>query len=170
MASRLLHRWRLLFVLAIGTLAVGTTLQGTVALAATNDEIALDRVPAKVKEAASKAIPGAKWTGANKSVEDGETVYTLEGEDAAKTHVWVDVTADAEITEVGSEIDLAKVPPVVAEALKTTLPQFKVSSAYEARLDGKVIRYYFDGKRPRDKEEIAVSVSPDGKSVKIEED
>jgi hypothetical protein len=141
-----------------------------ISVAEADDKVDLDKVPAKVKEAAGKAMPRAKWTGATKSVEDGVVTYELEGEDPAKHYVWVDVTADAKVSEVGTEIAAAKVPQVVTAALKKKFPRFQMSSAYEARHEGKVIRYDLEGKRPRDKEEITVSVSPDGKKVEIEED
>lgn len=164
-----LRRWRAVTVLAIGTLVVGTALPGSVAAEGPDDEIPLAKVPANVKEAASKALPGAKWTGATKWDEGGKTIYELEGEDATKTYVWVDVTSDAKINEVGSQVGFAKVPSVATAALKAKMRRFKATAVYEARLDGKVIRYDFEGKRPRDKEDITVSVSPDGKTVEIDE-
>ena len=112
----------------------------------------------------------AKWTGASKSEEDGEVTYELEGEDAAKRYVWVELTADGKVNEVGFEIQFGEAPSVVTSALKKKFPQFQVASTYEARQEGKVVRYDFEGKRPRDKEEITVSVSADGKEVEIDED
>jgi hypothetical protein len=57
----------------------------------------------------------------------------------------------------------------VTTALKKKLPRFQVATAYEARQEGKVIRYDFEGKRPRDKKEITVSVSANGKEIEIDE-
>ena len=168
MAGRLLNR-RVLFALAAGSIAAGRLLESNTAAGATDDKIDLAKVPAKIKEAASKAMPRAKWTGASKSVEDGEVTYELQGEDAAKHYVWVELTADAKVNEVGFEIPFGKVPQIVTEALKKKLPRFQVASSYEARQEGKVIRYDFEGKRPRDKKEITVSVSTDGKKIEIDE-
>ncbi len=49
------------------------------------------------------------------------------------------------------------------------LPRHKVTTHYEVRSEVKVTRYGLEGKRPRDMEDITVSVSVDGKSVEIEE-
>jgi hypothetical protein len=70
---------------------------------------------------------------------------------------------------LGSEIALGEVPQVVMTALEKKLPRFQIASSYEARLDSKVIRYDFEAKRPVDKEEITISVSPDGKEVEIDQ-
>jgi hypothetical protein len=169
MAGELLSRRGLLFALAAGGVAAGNLLRGGVAFGAGSEEIDLAKVPAKVKEGAGKAVPGAKWTGATKYVYGGEVSYELEGEDASKKKVWVDLTPEGEVNEVSSLIESGKVPEVVAAALKKRMPRFAVSTSYEARKDGKVVGYYFDGKRPRDKEEITVSVSPDGKEIEIDE-
>jgi hypothetical protein len=169
MAGSLLNRRRLLFTLAAGAIAAGTRLTENSAAGATDDKIDLAKVPAAIKQAASKAIPGAKWTGASKSVEDGEVTYQLDGEDAAKRYVGVELTADAKVTELQFEIASAKVPPLVTSALKKKLPRFQVATSYEARHEDKVIRYDFEGKRPRDKKEITVSVSTDGKEIEVDE-
>jgi hypothetical protein len=169
MAGGLLSRRRVVFALAAGTFAGGKRLHGETVAGAT-DEIGLAKVPAKVREAASRAVPGARWTGASRSVEDGSVTYELEGQDSGKNDVWVALTADARIKEVGTEIDDEKVPPVVTAALKKRFPRFDVNAAYEVRQNGKVIRYEFEGKQPRDKETITVAVTPDGKTVEIEDD
>ena len=58
----------------------------------------------------------------------------------------------------------------VQAALRKKMPRFKVSTAFEVREDGKVVGYNFEGKRPRDKEEILVFVSADGKEVEIDDE
>ena len=98
------------------------------AAGADDEKIDLGKVPAGVMEAAKKAVPGAKWSEAFEQAEDDEVVYSLEGEDAAGNGVWAEVTAAGKVNEVGSEIESAKVPPVVAAAL------MKRVEALEARL------------------------------------
>ena len=110
MTRRLLSRRQVFFALAAGGVAAGKWLHADTEAATTDDKIDLAKVPAKVKEAASKALPKAKWTGASKSEEDGKVTYELEGEDAAKHYVWVELTADAKVNEVGSEIAFGAVP------------------------------------------------------------
>ena len=106
-------RRRVVFAMAMaaGGIAAGTRLQGATGRPKRpTTRSTLAKVPAKVKEAASKALPRAKWTGASKSVEDGEVTYQLDGEDAAKHYVWVELTADAKVNELQFEIAIEKVP------------------------------------------------------------
>jgi hypothetical protein len=170
MASGRLTRRRVLSALAGCGVAAGLWHLDARASGAGDDEIELAKVPAKIKEAANKAIPRAKWTGASKSEEDGIVTYQLDGEDAAKRYVGVELTADAKVNELQFEIAPARIPKVVTAALKKKMPRFQVISASEARREGKVVRYDFEGKRPRDKTEIEVSVSADGKTIEIDED
>jgi hypothetical protein len=154
--------------MALGLLALGS-INAIPAIGADGEKLDLAKVPAKVKEAAAKAVPKTKWTGASKSVEDGTLTYELQGEDAGEHYVSVELTADGKVNEIDLEIAIAKVPSVVTTALKKKLPRFQVATAYEARQEGKVIRYDFEGKRPRDKKEITVSVSANGKEIEIDE-
>jgi hypothetical protein len=163
---------RMLFALAAGgmTSAMLLTLSDPVARADEGKKIELAKVPAKAKEAATKAVPGARWTGASQHEEDGEITFELEGTDAEKRYVWAEVSAEGEVEEVGTEIPMKQVPVVVTAKLKASLPRFVSTTVYEARQDGKAIRYDFEGKRPRDKEEITVSISADGKEIEIDAD
>jgi hypothetical protein len=45
-----------------------------------------------------------------------------------------------------------------------------VKTAYEISQDGKVESYDFEGRRPKDKDDIIISVSADGKTVEIDDD
>ncbi|WP_406699802.1 hypothetical protein V5E97_13195 [Singulisphaera sp. Ch08] len=170
MAVTIPNRRRVLFVLASGALAASSQFLGQSTHGASLDDFDLGKVPAKFKAAASEAVPEAKWTSASKSVDDGDVTYELGGVDADKRKVWVTLTGDGKVDEVSYEIAIDKVPQVVTAALKKKMPRFQVSTSYESRKEGKVYWYYFDGKRPRDKEEITASVSPDGKEVELEED
>ena len=127
-------------------------------------DVELSSVPQAARKAAEKAVPGGKWQAAFI-----QTIFELEGTDAKGRAVVVDVTDDGEIGEISTEIPLKEVPAVVMTALKAKMPRFTVESATESRQEGKVVGYSLEGKRPRDKEEIAVFVSPDGKTVEIDE-
>ncbi len=170
MRNGLLNRRRVLFLMTAAGLSAATLLLTTFPANAADDKIDIDKVPAKVKEAATKAVPGVKWTGATKSVDDGKVMYELEGDDSADRYVSVELTAEAKVNEIDTEIDIAKVPNLVTAALKKKMPRFQVATAYEARQQGKVVRYDFEGKRPRDKKEITVSVSANGKEIEIDEE
>lgn len=138
--------------------------------AAPTDDVALTDVPAKVRKAADAAVPGARWSDASREEEDGEVLYELEGKDARKRPVTIEITAAGTVTEIETEIPLQEVPELVKSALRAKMPRFKVASAYEVREEGKVSGYSFDGKRPRDKEEISVYVSKDGKEIEKDDD
>lgn len=134
------------------------------------EEIALAKVPDAVKKAADKATPGVKWTDAARGKDEDGVYYSLEGENKQGRAVMIDVTESGEVIEIDTEIPLAEVPKTVADALKRKLPRFKATTAYVMTEEGKVGGYYFDGKRPADKEEITVFVSPDGKEIEIQKD
>ena len=163
--------WRgrtVLRLLSMGTLVVGICF--LVAAHATAEDIALSKLPPAVRKAADKAVPKAKWESATKETEDKkEFWYELEGKDAKGRYVHVTVSTDGTVDEVSTEIDYKDAPKVVKDALKAKFPKFKVETSYEIRKDEKIERFDFEGKRPKDKEEITISVSPDGKSVEIDE-
>jgi uncharacterized membrane protein YkoI len=64
-----------------------------------DERIALDQVPEAARKAAESAVPGATFTAAEKEVEHGTTVYSLEGTVDGKP-CEVEVTADGKVTEI----------------------------------------------------------------------
>jgi hypothetical protein len=169
MMKELMNRRRALNLLGTSGV-VAVLLKQPTAVRAAADEIDLAKVPAKVRRAADKAVPGASWSSAYKDEEDGEVIYELEGKDRQKRSVTVEVSAQGEVNEVETEIPFKEVRENVQAALRKKMPRFKVSTAFEVREDGKVVGYNFEGKRPRDKEEIVVFVSADGKEVEIDDE
>ena len=129
------------------------------------DDIAMAKVPAAVKKAAEKAVPGGKWESAF-----SETIYELEGTDGKGRAVVVEVSDDGEVNEVNTELPIKEVPETVMTALKSKMPRFKIETVFESKQGGKIAGYSFEGKRPRDKEEIGVFVSPDGKTIEIDDE
>lgn len=156
----------LYLLVAIGLLTVGPAVARP---AADEKPIELSKVPAKVMMAANKAVPKAKWMEATTSEEDGKVYYNLDGTDAKGRAVTVEVTAEGKVTEVVTEITEKEVPMVVMKALRAKLPKFAIAAVFEVRQEGKVVGYDFEGKRPKDKEEITVSITADGKKVEIDE-
>lgn len=132
-------------------------------------DIDLGKVPPKVRSAADKEVPGAKWTTASKDEEEGEVFYELEGTDSKGRDVTVDVTAAGEVEEVSTDIPFKEVPAAVMAALKAKMPRFDATGVTEKNLGGDVEGYEFEGMRPKDKEEIYVYVSTDGKTIEIED-
>lgn len=68
------------------------------------EEIPLSDVPEAVMNAAKAAVPGIVFEEAEREVEDGVTVYSLEGE-AGGVEYEVEVTADGKVNEVETEGD-----------------------------------------------------------------
>jgi uncharacterized membrane protein YkoI len=66
------------------------------------EEIPLSNVPEAVMKAASAAVQGIVFEEAERELEDGQTVYCLEGE-ADGVEYEVEVTADGEVLEVETD-------------------------------------------------------------------
>jgi hypothetical protein len=168
MSDAFMNRRRLLGALTGGGVASALVTGAGAFQGVDEKEIPLAAVPAKARQAADRTVPKAEWSTAYQVREEGVVFYELEGLDAKGRAVTVEVTPSGEVNEVETEIPLEEVPPVVMAALKAKRPRFKVEAAHEVREHDKVVGYDFDGKRPRDKEEISVFVSADGKSVEID--
>jgi Rieske Fe-S protein len=136
----------------------------------TSADVPLDKVPGAVRKAADKAVSKAKWIGATKNTEDGETTYELDGTDSKGREVTVVVAPDGTVHEIEKEIPMKEVPKVVTEALKKKLADFKATLAHSVTEEGKIVAYSFEGKRSKDKEEVDVTVAADASSVDIDDD
>jgi hypothetical protein len=151
----------------------GLALLGLLMVPARSDEerqkVDLGSLPAAVREAADKAVPGAKWEKAFKETEKGKVIYAIKGDDAKGRDVEVEITADGKVLEVETEIAMSEVPEVVINALKAKLPKFKPEEVESVAKEDKVVGYEFKGDDEKD-EDIEVYVSADGKTVKVEED
>lgn len=136
-------------------------------------EIDLADAPEAVRKALKDKLPGFQETSVTEVRTDGKVARCdLEGKDAKGRFVSTDISVTGEVGEVYIEIPYAEAPKVVRDALKGKFPRFKESAAYEVRqgsLDGTRVRYDFEGRRPIDKEDITVSVTPNGKTVTIDE-
>ena len=76
-----------------------------VAKTAGQDEaVTLDQVPEAARKAAEAAVPGATFTSAEKEIENGTTVYSLEGTVGGKA-CEVEVTPDGKVTEIENGAD-----------------------------------------------------------------
>jgi hypothetical protein len=151
----------------------GLALLGLLMVPARSDEerqkVDLGSLPAAVREAADKAVPGAKWEKAFKETEKGKVIYEIKGDDAKGRDVEVEITADGKVLEVETEIAMSEVPEVVINALKAKLPKFKPEEVESVAKEDKVVGYEFKGDDEKGKD-IEVYVSADGKTVKVEED
>jgi hypothetical protein len=134
------------------------------------EEIDMEKVPKEAKEAADQAVPKAKWTDAYTSKEDGDTYYELEGTDDKDRYVWIQVDAEGNVYEIQTEIGQKDVPKAVTKALTAKVPKFEIKTVYAVAEDDrdKVTEYHFEGKRPKDEDDIMVGVSADGKTVEVD--
>ena len=67
-------------------------------------DIPLDQVPDAVVKAAKEAVPGIELSAASREVEDGETIYELQGT-AGGTAYEVEVNAAGKVVEVEDDGD-----------------------------------------------------------------
>ena len=137
---------------------------------ARGEDIALANHPEIIRTAADKAIPNAKWNKVVKDTDGKDTWYDISGIDAKGGKICVTVEPNGDIDEIETEIKSQNTPKSVMAALKERLPNFKISAVYEIRNDeDKVMRYDFDGKRLKDKEDVTISFTVDGKFIKLDE-
>lgn len=116
-----------------GSLAILNAV-GLVAFAARGDErpVALKDLPAAVRQAAGKAVDGAKWTGAVGEAEDGKTVYRLKGADAKGRKVEVKLSEDGKVQAVEAVLgrdDWKELPVEVRKAAESAVPGAKWGEA-----------------------------------------
>ncbi len=137
---------------------------------ARGEDIALANLPEIIRNAADKVIPNAKWNKAVKDTDGKDTWYDISGIDAKGRKICVTVEPNGDIDEIETEIKSQNTPKSVMAALKGRLPNFKISAVYEIRNDeDKITRYDFDGKRLKDKEDVTISFTVDGKFIKLDE-
>ena len=137
---------------------------------ARGEDIALANLPEIIRNAADKVIPNAKWNKAVKDTDGKDTWYEVSGIDAKGRKICVTVEPNGDIDEIETEIKAQNTPKSVMAALKGRLPNFKISAVYEIRNDeDKITRYDFDGKRLKDKEDVTISFTVDGKFIKLDE-
>ena len=137
---------------------------------ARGEDIALANLPEIIRNAAGKAIPNAKWNKVVKDTDGKNTWYEVSGMDAKGRKICVTVEPNGDIEEIETEIKAQNTPKSVMAALRGRLPNFKISAVYEIRSDEhKITRYDFDGKRLKDKEDVTISFTVDGKFIKLDE-
>ena len=137
---------------------------------ARGEDIALANLPEIIRNAADKAIPNAKWNKVVKDTDGKDSWYEVSGMDAKGRKICVTVEPNGDIEEIETEIKAQNTPKSVMAARRGRLPNFKISAVYEIRSDEhKITRYDFDGKRLKDKEDVTISFTVDGKFIKLDE-
>lgn len=83
---------------------------------ADEENVPLDKLPAKVKDAVKAKFPEAEFVKASKEVEEGVVLYEVGIRNKGQT-IEVTTTEDGKIVEIESTIDARTLPPVVTNAL-----------------------------------------------------
>ena len=149
---------RMMITASAAALMLGT------AYAAEETKIDLSAVPAKVMETATKEANGFKASSANTEMEDGKTVYEIQGMAGGKT-VEVDVKEDGTLDEVETAVDMSAVPDAANKAIMAKMPNFKSSKVEESkRTDG--MYYEIEGTDGANK--LEVEIKADGSGMKSE--
>ena len=118
----------------------------------------------KVMETATKEASGFKASSANTEMEDGKTVYEIQGMAGGKT-VEVDVMEDGTLDEVETAVDMSAVPDAANKAIMAKMPNFKSSKVEESkRTDG--MYYEIEGTDGANK--LEVEIKADGSGMKSE--
>jgi uncharacterized membrane protein YkoI len=154
-------------LVAVGALSVFTLASSARAQEA---EIPLDQVPKAIKDATDAKFPGAKWRGAAKETEDGQTVYEMSI--THKDHK-MDVTfkADGTLVLVETEVSQAEVPAAVLQAVKGKYPDAKIDLVESVKKGPEVKKeadHYEFHLTTADKKSIEVEVDSKGKILKSE--
>jgi hypothetical protein len=116
-----------------------------------------------------KTLSQVKWTDANEKVENGVTTKEVSGTDLKDRESNAVVTAGGQST-IHTELELTEVPAVVTDALKAKLPKFQPDSVSSVTENGRLIAYAFEGDEKDGAEMMEVTVSADGKIVKVDDD
>jgi uncharacterized membrane protein YkoI len=136
------------------------------------EEVPVDKVPRAVLAAIQQRFPGAKITGAAKDAEDGQVVYDIELTHQGHQYE-VEIHENGTLLGIDKEITAKDLPRAVARALEIKFPRATLTEVIEVtRVKGKkeTLKRYEVTVRTADGKEIEVTVSPDGKTVTVEDD
>ena len=136
------------------------------------EKLALDKIPKKVMDAIKNRFPKAEITSAEKETEDGKVVYDIELKHEGRKYE-MDIQEDGTIIEIEKEIKLKDLPEAVAKAIKAKHPDAKIKEIMEVnKVKGKEEKpdHYEVVLDTKDKKEMEITVSLDGKTVKGEKE
>lgn len=127
-------------------------------------EIKLSDVPSEIMKQAENVVPEAKFSSANTEIDDGSTVYEIQGflEDGRKFEI--DIYKDGKIQEIEIVFTKDLVPGAVLKAIQARYPGF-VPTFIEASHSAskKVVKYEFVGKQ--NDRQLDLEVSADGREI-----
>ena len=156
------------FVRPVRTLALLATITFVPVFGRADDEkVPLSDVPKAVLDAVKAKFPKTEIKQAIKEVEDGKTSYEIETKEAGRA---IDLTLkpDGTILSVEKEVAVADLPKAVTAAIEAKYPRATIGKAellleYE---DGKEESEYEVAVTTADKQEVEITLTPEGKIVK----
>jgi len=129
-------------------------------------EVALDGVPANVRDAALAACPGMKAGKASKETEDGVRYVEISGTDASGADVDVVLTEAGEVVAVETRVEVVASPADLKAAATARLPGLVIDRA-ERLLKKGVTTWEFRGTLRGKVYEVVVAES--GEVLEVEE-
>jgi uncharacterized membrane protein YkoI len=157
-------------------LLIGTSVILLAALARADDKksekIAPDKLPKKIMDAVKTRFPNAEITSAEKENEGGKVVYDIELTHKGRKYE-MDIQEDGTVIEIEKQVDAKDLPEAVGKALKAKFPDATIKEIMEVnKVKGKDEKpdHYEVVLVTKDKKEMEVVVSLDGKSIKGEKD
>ena len=136
------------------------------------EKIPVDKLPKAVRESVLKRFPKGELLSAIKEVEKDVTKYEVLLKDDGK-EIEVVTDQDGKIEEIERPIAREKLPEAVRKTLDKDYPGAKYEDCEEVTTmkDGKeVVSMYEVEIITKDKKELTIKISPEGKIVEIEEE
>ncbi len=162
-----MSRWRCV-MLGLSLIAAAFVARGL----AEEEKIPVDKLPKSVRESVLKRFPKGELLSAIKEVEKDVTKYEVLLKDDGK-EIEVVTDADGKIEEIERPIAREKLPEAVRKTLDKDYPGAKYEDCEEVTTmkDGKeVVSMYEVEIITKDKKELTIKISPEGKIVDVEEE
>lgn len=148
------------------TMALGTLLAVIGQANAGEKELSKNQVPKAVIAAFEKAFPEAKEVEFEQEIFQGKLAYEVEYKENGKEYEFL-YSAEGVLLQKEEEIDVAKLPKPVVEAIKQAYPKAKIEEAEKLmKPDGTLTGYEVEIKA--DGKEIELELDVNGKIMPIE--
>ena len=148
------------------TVALGTLLAVIGQANASEKELSKNQVPKAVIAAFEKAFPEAKEVEFEQEIFQGKLAYEVEYKENGKEYEFL-YSAEGVLLQKEEEIDVAKLPKPVVEAIKQAYPKAKIDEAEKLmKPDGTLTGYEVEIKA--DGKEIELELDGNGKIMPIE--
>jgi uncharacterized membrane protein YkoI len=122
-------------------------------------------IPQNVMATVNQQVSGFAPQSANTEVEDGKTIYEIQGM-AGDKQIEVDVMEDGTLDEVETIIDANQLPKEVQDAIMGKMPNFQVKKVEESR---RAAGTYYEVEGSADGKDWDVEIKADGTDIKTSE-